>query len=144
MAKKKIHTNADERSLAAGRNIAKDSEDIDIEGKKNVCIVGDGNFVIKNLHLVVLDSELFNGMEFRPHILRRLSENLVALAEKANRLPMGGKHRRPTKVEICGTASPRITQPHYTREPVNYRLPKNFGRQKVNYTTKPRGKHEDD
>lgn len=117
--------------------------------------------------MIVLDSEPFNGMEVRPHTLRRLSENLAALAEMASRLPMGGKHWRPTKVEIGGAehapqaqdtslpkvetaeelgglASPSVTRPNFTRDPVNYRVSKDFGRQKVDYTINWRGKHEDD
>jgi len=50
--------------------------------------------------LVVLDSEPFNGMEIRPHDLRRLAQQLTALADMAARLPTGGKHFRPTKVNF--------------------------------------------
>lgn len=115
--------------------------------------------------LIVLDSEPFNGMEVRPHALRRLSENLTALAEMASRLPMGGKHWRPTKVEIGGAEDAAKAQEtslpsmegskefdemvktlarNFVREPVNYRPQKDSGRQKVDYTIKPRGTHEDD
>lgn len=48
--------------------------------------------------LVVLDSEPFNDMEIRPHDLRRLAQQLNALADMAVRLPTGGKHFRPTHV----------------------------------------------
>ena len=50
--------------------------------------------------LVVLDSEPFNGMEIRPHDLRRLAQRLTALADMAARLPIGGKHFRPTTVNF--------------------------------------------
>jgi hypothetical protein len=50
--------------------------------------------------LVVLDSEPFNGMEIRPHHLRRLAQQLAALATLADRMPTGGKHFRPTKVQL--------------------------------------------
>lgn len=53
--------------------------------------------------LVVLNSEPFNGMEIRPHDLRRLAQQLAALADMAARLPMGGKHFRPTTVNLGGT-----------------------------------------
>ena len=53
--------------------------------------------------LVVLDSEPFNGMEIRPHDLRRLAQHLTALADMAARLPTGGKHFRPTKVNFGDT-----------------------------------------
>jgi hypothetical protein len=53
-----------------------------------------------NQPLVVLGSEPFNGMEIRPHDLRRLAQQLAALADMADRLPTGGKHYRPTKVQI--------------------------------------------
>lgn len=50
--------------------------------------------------LVVLDSAPFNGMEIRPHDLRLLAQQLTALADMADRLPTGGKHYRPIKVQI--------------------------------------------
>ena len=53
--------------------------------------------------LVVLDSEPFNGMEIRPNDLRRLAQHLTALADMAARLPTGGKHFRPTKVNFGDT-----------------------------------------
>ena len=55
-----------------------------------------------NQPLVVLDSEPFNGLEIRPHDLRRLAQQLAALADMAARLPTGGKHYRPTKVQMGG------------------------------------------
>ena len=50
--------------------------------------------------LVVIDSSPFNGMEIRPADLRRLAQQLIAVADMADRLPMGGKHWKPTRVEI--------------------------------------------
>ena len=50
--------------------------------------------------LVVLDSEPFNGMEIRPHDLRRLAQHLAALADLAARLPTGRKHFHPTQVTL--------------------------------------------
>lgn len=50
--------------------------------------------------LIVLDSEPFNGMEIRPHALIRLAQQLNALAGMAVNLPTGGKHFRPTKVQM--------------------------------------------
>ena len=53
--------------------------------------------------LVVLDSEPFNGMEIRPHDLRRLAQHLTALADMAAKLPACGKHFRPTQVNFGGS-----------------------------------------
>lgn len=53
--------------------------------------------------LVVLESSPFNGLEIRPGDLRALAQRLSALAEMATKLPTGGKHFRPTKVQL-GTA----------------------------------------
>ena len=164
MAKKKIHTNADERSLAAGRNITKDSTAI--EGNKNVCVVGDGNFVIngnfviKNLYLVVVDSEPFNGMEIRPHALRLLSENLTEIggtedAAKAQETSLPSMEGSEEFDEMVKTIARNLVrerlQKHFVRQkvdytikPMGYRLQKHFVRQKVDYTIKPKGKHEDD
>ena len=50
--------------------------------------------------LVVLDSEPFNGLEIRPHDLRRLAQQLTALADMAASFPIGGKHFRPTTVNF--------------------------------------------
>ena len=61
--------------------------------------------------LVVLDSEPFNGMEIRPHDLRRLAQHLTALADMAARLPIGGKHFHPTKVQMGGSHEPAICRP---------------------------------
>jgi len=58
--------------------------------------------------LVVLDSEPFNGMEIRPHDLRRLAQQLTALADMAAKLPTGGKHFHPTKVQMGGSHEPTI------------------------------------
>lgn len=69
--------------------------------------------------MVVLDSEPFNGMEVRPHELRRLAENLTALADMANHLPMGGKHWKPTTVQIGGSC---LTPVSHSLAPVTYAL----------------------
>lgn len=53
--------------------------------------------------LVVLESAPFNGLEIRPGDLRALAQRLAALADMAAKLPTGGKHFRPTKVQL-GTA----------------------------------------
>lgn len=50
--------------------------------------------------LVVLDSEPFNGLEIRPHDLIKLAQQLSSLGDMAKRLPMSGKHWRPSKVVI--------------------------------------------
>ena len=50
--------------------------------------------------LVQIDSEPFNGMEIRPAALRRLAQQLIATADMADRLPLGEKHWKPTRVEI--------------------------------------------
>lgn len=50
--------------------------------------------------LVQLESSPFNGMEIRPAELRRLAQQLIATADMADRLPLGGKHWMPTRVEI--------------------------------------------
>ena len=50
--------------------------------------------------LVVLDSAPFNGLEIRPHDLRLMAQQLTAIADMAARLPLGGKHWKPTKVEV--------------------------------------------
>lgn len=83
--------------------------------------------------LVVLDSEPFNGMEVRPHDLRRLAENMTALAEMANRLPMGGKHWKPTTVQIGRSG---LTPVSHALAPVDYSLGK------IDYTKKPGDGHE--
>ena len=50
--------------------------------------------------LVQIDSAPFNGMEIRPAELRRLAQQLIATADMADRLPLGEKHWKPTRVEI--------------------------------------------
>ncbi len=52
--------------------------------------------------LIVLDGGPFNGLEIRPQELRRLAQNLTALAEMAIRIPTTGKRFRPTRVVIGG------------------------------------------
>jgi hypothetical protein len=63
--------------------------------------------------LIVLDGCPFNGYEVRPNELRRLGEQLIAIAEMAARLPAGGKHWRPTTVWIeqapAAAASEQVT-----------------------------------
>lgn len=55
-----------------------------------------------NNALVVLESRPFNGMEVRPADLRRMAQQLSAIADMADLLPLGGKHWQPTHVEIGG------------------------------------------
>ena len=50
--------------------------------------------------LVVLDSSPFNGWEIRPAELRRLAQHLSAIADAADHLPLGGKHWKPSHIEI--------------------------------------------
>lgn len=50
--------------------------------------------------LVVLTSEPFNGMEIRPSALREMAQRLTAIADMAAKLPMGGKHFKPTTVVV--------------------------------------------
>lgn len=50
--------------------------------------------------LIELESAPFNGLALRPHELRHLAQQLNALADMASRLPMGGKHFKPTKVTM--------------------------------------------
>lgn len=50
--------------------------------------------------LVVLDSRPFNGLEIRPGDLRQMAQQLNAIADMAAKLPTGGKHYRPTRVEV--------------------------------------------
>jgi hypothetical protein len=54
--------------------------------------------------LVVIDSSPFNGMEIRPADLRRLAQQLIAIADMADHLPLGGKRWKPTRVEIGAEA----------------------------------------
>ncbi len=54
--------------------------------------------------LVQLESTPFNGLEIRPADLRVMAQHLVAIADMANRLPLGGKHWKPSRVEIGGEA----------------------------------------
>lgn len=54
--------------------------------------------------LVQLESTPFNGLEIRPADLRLMAQHLIAIADMANRLPMGGKHWKPSRVEIGGGA----------------------------------------
>lgn len=54
--------------------------------------------------LVQLESTPFNGLEIRPADLRLMAQHLAAIADMANRLPMGGKHWKPSRVEIGSEA----------------------------------------
>lgn len=58
--------------------------------------------------LVTLESHPFNGLEIRPHELRRMAAQLAALAGMTLQLPLEGKHFKPTQVEI-GTNPCAIT-----------------------------------
>lgn len=53
-----------------------------------------------NNALVQLESSPFNGLEIRPIDLRRMAQQLIAIADMADRLPLGGKHWRPTRVMV--------------------------------------------
>lgn len=57
-----------------------------------------------NNALVVLESSPFNGMEIRPVDLRRMAQQLNAIADMSERLPLGGKRWKPTKIEIGAEA----------------------------------------
>lgn len=61
-----------------------------------------------NNALVQLESSPFNGMEIRPAELRRMAQQLIAIADMADRLPLGGKHWKPTRVEVGVTAQPEL------------------------------------
>lgn len=50
--------------------------------------------------LIQLESRPFNGMEIRPTELRRLAQQLIATADMADRLPLGGKHWKPTRMMV--------------------------------------------
>lgn len=65
-----------------------------------------------SLPLVVLNSAPFNGLEIRPNELRQMAQELSALADMAARLPMGGKHWRPTHVQLgaAGRVDPEALQ----------------------------------
>lgn len=66
--------------------------------------------------LVIIDSEPFNGLEIRPIDLRAMAQHLTALADMANKLPTGGKHFRPTKVQMGLEANrPVICRPCLSR-----------------------------
>lgn len=57
-----------------------------------------------NNALVVIESAPFHGMEVRPADLRRMAQQLVAIADMADRLPLGGKRWKPTRIEIGAEA----------------------------------------
>lgn len=56
--------------------------------------------------LVVLDGRPFNGLDIYPTDLRRMAQQLNALADMAAKLPTSGKHFRPTKVVMEATNEP--------------------------------------
>lgn len=58
--------------------------------------------------LIELHGQPFNGLEIRPGALREMAQQLNALAEMAARLPTGGKHWRPTQVQM-GPLVPEAT-----------------------------------
>ncbi len=51
--------------------------------------------------LAVLESEPFNGLEIRPAELLTLAQQLVAIADAAERA-MDEKHWKPTRIEMRG------------------------------------------
>lgn len=53
-----------------------------------------------NQPLVVLDGQPFNGLEITPQALRHMAQQLSALADMAGKLPTGGKHWKPTTVQL--------------------------------------------
>ena len=54
--------------------------------------------------LVVLDGQPFNGLEICPADLRVMAQQLHVLADMAHRLPMRGKHWKPTHVSLAARA----------------------------------------
>lgn len=56
--------------------------------------------------LVQIESSLGNGMEIRPHDLRLLAHQLIAIADMAERLPLSGKRWKPTRVEVGAGVQP--------------------------------------
>ena len=50
--------------------------------------------------LVQIDSAPFNGMEIRPAELRRLAQQLIEIADGADRCPLDSKHWRSTRIEL--------------------------------------------
>ena len=61
--------------------------------------------------LLTLNGGPFHDTELSPHGLRLLAQQLMALAEMAQRLPIGGKHYRPTTVHIGTQITPTQGQP---------------------------------
>jgi hypothetical protein len=51
-------------------------------------------------------------MEVRPADLRRMAQQLVAIADMADRLPLGGKRWKPTRVEIGETLNGEAPNGH--------------------------------
>lgn len=50
--------------------------------------------------LIVLNGGPFNGVEIRPGKLREMAQVLNAIANMAVQLPTGGKHWRPTHLQL--------------------------------------------
>lgn len=50
--------------------------------------------------LVILNGGPFNGVEIRPGQLRQMAQTLSAIASMAVQLPTGGKHWRPTQLQL--------------------------------------------
>lgn len=53
--------------------------------------------------LVTLNGGPFNGVDIYPADLRRMAQQLAALADMATKLPTGGKHWKPTRVAVVTT-----------------------------------------
>ena len=58
--------------------------------------------------LVVLNDRPFNGLEVTPQALRRMAQQLTAIADMASKLPLGGKHWAPTKVDMGHSPVPHV------------------------------------
>lgn len=50
--------------------------------------------------LIELDGGPFHGVEIRPGELREMAQALSAIAALASQLPLGGRHWRPTQVQV--------------------------------------------
>lgn len=56
--------------------------------------------------LVTLNGGPFNGVDIYPAELRRMAQQLLAVADIATKLPTGGKHWRPTTVVVGNEPTP--------------------------------------
>lgn len=56
--------------------------------------------------LIILNGGPFNNMEIRPGELRQMTQTLNAIANLAVQLPTGGKHWRPTQVQLGTLVQP--------------------------------------